>query len=163
MNLLILPVFLLMLVVNYSCSSDQPAKTDYTPLARAFVSVWNTGDGSALDTLLTSDFVRHSSPVSVAGAEVVGIENMKLAVLKTREALSDFNFQVEEFIGLDSVMIMRCQLSGIFNQTGRPVDVGSIHILKFRSGRIAEHYGCLDHLDLYLQAGMKVVPPDDKQ
>lgn len=151
---------LLCLILLSSCTSNSSPKVDNTALANAFISVWNTGEVNSLDTLLTPDFVRHSTPNSEAGAEVSGIEGMKSAVLVTRKAVSEFDFSAEEIIEMDSVIVLRCRLKGIFNRTGKPFDVPSIHILKVKDGKLSKHYSCLDHLDLYLQVGMKVVAPE---
>jgi ketosteroid isomerase-like protein len=153
-------VKLLSIIVLFTgCQAQTATKSKHQELARAFLSVWNTGEVASLDSLLTDDFVRHGPATSVAGAEVSGIENMKTAVLQTREAVSDFDFQAEEILEMEGGVVMRCRLTGIFNLTGKPIDVKSIHILKIKEGKLAEHYSCLDHLELYLQAGMKVVTP----
>ncbi len=151
---------LLVLIILSSCKSNYTPKNDNASLANAFISVWNTGEVNSLDTLLSPDFVRHSTPTSEAGAIVSGIEGMKSAVLVTRKAVSEFDFSAEEIIQMDSVIVMRCRLKGIFNRTGKPFDVPSIHILKVKDGKLFQHYSCLDHLDLYLQVGMKVVVPE---
>lgn len=151
---------LFVLIILSSCKSSSIPKNDNALLANAFLSVWNTGEVNSFDTLLTPDFVRHSTPTSEAGAIVSGIEEMKSAVLVTREAVSEFNFWAEEVIEMDSVIVLRCRLKGIFNRTGKPFDVPSIHILKVKDGKLSQHYSCLDHLDLYIQAGMKVVVPE---
>jgi len=153
-------ILLIALVFLPGCQQKPAPVADYTPLAQAFIEVWNTGDVAVFDTLLHPDFVRHGPSTSVAGAEVAGIEDMKNAVFVTRAAVSEFDFRAEEIIAMDSVLVLRCRLSGIFNKTGKPFDVPSIHILKMEGGKIREHFSCLDHLDLYLQAGMKVVEPD---
>jgi ketosteroid isomerase-like protein len=151
---------LIWIILLSSCTSKPSPKNVNASLANAFISVWNTGDVNSLDTLLSTDFVRHSTPSSEAGAVVSGIEGMKSAVLVTRKAVSEFDFTAEEIIEMDSVIVLRCRLKGIFNRTGKPFDVPSIHILKVKDGKLSQHYSCLDHLDLYLQAGMKVVIPE---
>jgi len=149
------------IVLFTGCKAQPDISSKHQELARAFLSVWNTGEVGSLDTLLANDFVRHGPSTSVAGPEVSGIENMKTAVLQTREAVSSFDFQAEEIIEMEGGVVLRCRLTGIFNSTGKPIDVKSIHILKInKEGKLAEHYSCLDHLELYLQAGMKVIAPE---
>lgn len=148
------------LILLAACHANTPKTIDNTPLAEAFISVWNTGNVALLDTLLSPGFLRESTSTSAAGETVTGIEGMKKAVMVTRNVVSEFNFWAEEIIQTESGVVMRCRLSGIFNQTGKPIDVKSIQILKIDDGKITEQYGLVDHLDLYLQAGMKVVAPE---
>ncbi|MBN1924471.1 MAG: ester cyclase [Prolixibacteraceae bacterium] len=154
-------VIIICFVLLAACQLNTTKTTDNTPLAEAFISVWNTGDIASLDELLSPDFVRESTSTSAAGEIVSGIEAMKKAVLVTRNVVSEFNFWAEEIIQTENGVVMRCRLSGIFNQTGLPIDVKSIQILKISDGKITEQYGLVDHLDLYIQAGMKVVPPEE--
>ena len=58
-------------------------------LARRYFQMWNTGDASIADDILSPSWVDHAHP------EVSGLSDVKRAVTAVREARSDLRFHVE--------------------------------------------------------------------
>jgi steroid delta-isomerase-like uncharacterized protein len=130
-------------------------------IARQFVEeVMNRGDLAEVDDFLSTKFVTHNP---IPGQEP-GIQGFKHAYSMLRGAFPDVQFVVEDMLAdRDEVMVRSTyrgthtgELLGI-PPTGKQVSVMGLDVLRLENGKIVEHWGSYDQLDMMNQLGL--LPP----
>ena len=118
--------------------------------------VWGRKNLDALGDFLVSSYRRHVShnapPLDVNG------QRQRLVVMCT--AFPDAELTVEAVLADGDLVAFRSTMRGTHRAalggvkaTGRPVAVGLVDMVRFEDGKIAEHWGGADFLDLYGQIG----------
>lgn len=135
--------------------------TDNKTLARRlYDEVLNRGDLAVADEFLAPDLIDHE-----AGPEAPrGTETMKAFVTTLRTGFPDLRFTVEDVIAEGDLVACRFTMTGTNTggfmdapATGRSVSVQGVDIMRFRDGRVIEHWGITDQLSLLQQLGL--LPP----
>ena len=126
-------------------------------LVRRFIDeVFLKGDFSAVDELMTDDFISHTS-----GPGGSGKDGMKETIKRVSAGLSDPSMKIEDMIVEDDRVVVR--LTGHAVQTGefmgmppsgKSYTIGEIHIFRIRDGKVAEHWHQADFLGMMRQLGM---------
>jgi steroid delta-isomerase-like uncharacterized protein len=126
-------------------------------LVRRFIDeVFLKGDFSAVDELMTDDFISHTS-----GPGRAGKDGMKETIKRVSAGLSDASMKIEDMIAEDDRVAVR--LTGHAVQTGefmgmppsgKSYTIGEIHIFRLRDGKVAEHWHQADFLGMMRQLGM---------
>jgi hypothetical protein len=155
----LIPACILSLLLILLAACQQPAPPNYDAEIDASVEVWNTGNVDALDGLLASNHVRRSTPNSTTGAEVVGIEAMKEAVLAAREVTDNFTVEIDERVYTADRVTLRWTLSGTNVATGKPWSVPGLSLIHMLDRKPIAEYAYFDVLDLYQQVGFTLTPP----
>ena len=131
-------------------------------LARRFVAeVMNTGNLAAADEFIAPNLVVHN-PVP---GQAPGREGFKQTLATLRNAFPDLHFTIEDLLADgDKVMIRstyrgthRGELLG-FPPTGKPVAVMGIDLLRVADGKIVEHWGTYDQMEMLHQLGVLPSP-----
>ncbi len=125
-------------------------------LVRRFIDeVFLKGDFSAVDELMTDDFISHTS-----GPGGSGKDGMKETIKRVSAGLTDASMKIEDMIAEDDRVAVR--LTGHAVQTGefmgmppsgKAYTIGEIHIFRIRDGRVAEHWHQADFLGMMRQLG----------
>ena len=123
-------------------------------LVRRFVNeIFLDGRSSAVDELLADDFVGHTWPSTGDGKA-----DLKRAIERTRQALADVTFTIEDLIAEDDRVAVRLTASarqvGEFMgrpASGRTYTIGEIHIFRIRDGKVTEHWHQFDALGMMRQ------------
>jgi len=116
-------------------------------LIRRFVEeIFVDGRAAAVDELLADDFVGHTWPSTGDGKA-----DLKRAIERTRQALADVTFTIEDLIAEDDRVAVRLTASarqvGEFMgrpASGRTYTIGEIHIFRIRDGKVTEHWHQFD-------------------
>ena len=114
-------------------------------LVRRFIDeVWNTGDISAANQIVSIGYVEHS-PLP---GQVPGFEGIKQAFQMLWNAFPDLHFRTEDMFAEDHKLVVRGILQGTHRRTiigippsGELVSIPEIHIFRIRNGKIMEHWG----------------------
>jgi steroid delta-isomerase-like uncharacterized protein len=127
---------------------------------RLFDEVWNKGNLTLLDELLTNDYVSHE-PVNPAR----GIPGFRDVVSKYRNAFPDCRLDIDELLPAGGKVVARWRYSGTHQNTfegipptGRRVTGPGISIFRFQGDRIAEDYTNWDALGFMQQLGVVTLP-----
>lgn len=122
--------------------------------------MWAQHDLDALDELLDPDYRRHVSPL----LEPLTIDGQRARLGAMQEAFPDISIQLDvaaegDLAAFQSVMrgTHRGQFRGL-PPTGRPFTVHLVDLVRFRNGKLLEHWGGPDMLDLLTQLGATVEP-----
>ena len=120
----------------------------------------NHGNLAALDDLCTPDFREHQR-----GFPTPDLAGLKRGIQGLRRAIPDLRLEIEGVI-LEGDracfrLVGRGHHQGQFGPvpgSGKPVPVEIIDISRFQDGRIAEHWGIADRMDVMEQVGMPEPP-----
>ena len=125
-------------------------------LVRRFVDeIFVQGSFDAVDELLADDFVGHTWPGSGDGKA-----DLKKAVERVSEGLSDPRFTIEDMISEDDRVAVRLTASARQTGTfmgmpgsGKTYEIGEIHIFRIRDGKFVEHWHQFDSMGMMRQLG----------
>lgn len=125
-------------------------------LARRFVQMFNDGDTSHADELISDEFVLHTSQMEPARGKA-GLAEM---ITGLRESFPDGHYTVDYEVGDEDGVAHRWTFRGTHEAefagvpaTGRQVAITGTAISRFRDGRIAEHMADWDAMSLMKQIG----------
>jgi steroid delta-isomerase-like uncharacterized protein len=120
--------------------------------------VFTQGDLSAVDDLLTDDFVNHDPPFPGAPLDR---EGFRIAGDVFRKACPDWHSDVERYVCDGDMVVEQFAASGTHRgelmgvaPTGNTLTLKGINIFRVRDGRIVERWGRLDELGLRTQLGL---------
>jgi predicted ester cyclase len=127
---------------------------------RYIAEVWDQRRTERLEQFFTPDHLDHDAPPG----QGLGIDHLRAVMAYMQSAFPDCSVRIEELYVDGPTLIARITFSGTHRgesfglaPTGRRVEIGQIHILRFRDGKMAEHWSKSDDLLMLRQPG--AVPP----
>ena len=123
-----------------------------------FEEVWNKGNLSLLENIISETFILH-----LAESEIKGIENYKKYISSYLNAFPDVHFTIEDIIKDNGKLVERYSATG--TQTGsllgipptnKYVKITGIDIVRFENEKMVERWGQADLLGLIRQ--LKIIP-----
>ena len=128
-----------------------------------FEQVWNAGDETAIDRLMSPSAKFHGLPTP-DGAPVIGPPGFKPFYQAFRQAFPDIKIRVLRTICEGDLVAAHCVVKGTHNgpglgvmATGSPIEIYGVAIAVVRDGQVQEGWNCFDFMSLYQQVGM--LPP----
>ena len=126
----------------------------------------NRGNMAVADELLAPDYRRYISPTTAALS--VDVQKQRLAGI--RAAFPDWHLTVEDMIADGDRVAFRATIRGTHKgafqstpPTGKAVTGSALDIVRIENGKIAEHWGGPDLLNLLQQLGAVIAPgPESK-
>ena len=130
-------------------------------LFRIFIEEgFGKGDVTVFDKYASPDFIEHQY-----GFDPPNAEGVKKTIRNLHTAFPDLSFIVEEMVTHDDKVWGRMTARGTHKAqfgplppTGKKFEITVIDILRFKDGRLVEHWGVPDRLALLEQLGMKPPP-----
>jgi steroid delta-isomerase-like uncharacterized protein len=123
--------------------------------------VWGQRDLDALDELLASDYRRHVSPI----LEPLGVDGQRSRLATMQAAFPDAAIELGEVVAAGDVVAFQSIMRGTHRAairglppTGRAFSVHLVDLVRVRDGKLIEHWGGPDMLDLLTQLGATVEP-----
>ena len=121
----------------------------------------NTGRLERIRDLVTDDFVDHGSPVPLPPGP-----DGYLAILTFVTTVLQVRYEVHDIVSSGDMVAIRATAHGVNNvaplgiePTGKPFAMKTAHFFRSRDGRLSEHWGIRDELDVLYQVGA-LTPPD---
>jgi len=161
-----LPIILSLILAacgGRDAASDLAARKE---LVNRYVAIWNGDSPGELDSLLTSGYVRRTS---APGGPANSPEELKTVIAQMRRDVPDLHVEIEEVLvsGEDAVFRWQCKGTdtgpGDFPPTNKRFISTGLTWLRFEGNRIAKEWSGTDQLDILLQLGFRVVPPEGKE
>jgi predicted ester cyclase len=130
-------------------------------LAAKVFDAMNTGQLEKIRDVVTDDFVDHGSPVPLPPGPdgYIGILTFVTTVLQIR-------YEVHDVTSDGDMVAIRATAHGVnavtphgIQPTGRPFAMKTAHSFRARDGRLCEHWGVRDELDVLYQVGA-LAPPE---
>ena len=130
-----------------------------------FDSVWNKGDFSVLDTLISPEAIDHSTVGGVDKKEK-GSASFRAIVSMFRAAMPDIHLTIDDEIYAGDKVVHRWTLVGTdtggvmgMPPSGKQLTFTGITTARFENGLIAERWANVDELGLLQQLGVAPPPP----
>ena len=119
-------------------------------------AVWGERDIDAMDEYLSPAYRRYPGP----NAEPITLEGQKARITGFQVSLPDADLTIEDVFGEEDRVAFRStlrathhgELLGI-SPTGNRIEVALLDVMRLEDGRIIEHWGGPDMLDLLQQLG----------
>ena len=122
--------------------------------------VFNQGRLQTADEL-GAGYIEHSP----APGQSPGVEGFKQLVQMFRQAFPDLRVSIDDLIAEGDKVVARMTTSGThqgqffgFPPTGKKISILEIHILRIANGKVLEHWGVSNDLQMMQQLG--VLPAD---
>ena len=128
--------------------------------------ILNRGNMAVADELLAPDYRRHISPTTAPLS--IDVQKQRLAGIRT--AFPDWHLTVEDMIADGDRVAFRATIRGTHKgtfqsiaPTGTAVTVSALDIVRIENGKLVEHWGGPDLLNLLQQLGAVISPgPQNK-
>ena len=133
-------------------------------LAEKDLEVWNGGQLSLLDEILSPNIVRHE--VDMRG-DIVGIEDNKKNVILNRVGFPDFKVAADEIIIKGDDIVAKWTLTGTnsgtfaeYPPTGKKIKLSGVTISHIVNGKVNEAWVYYNQLAGFTQLGFTIKPPE---
>lgn len=130
-------------------------------MRRWFEEVWNRGNRSVIDELVTEETVIHGL-VDGSGAPVKGLDAFRSFHEQFRGAFPDIEITVDDLIAEGDKVVARCSVRGRHSgphlgiaATNAAVEFGGVAITRVVDGKIAEAWNYFDFLSMNKQLGVR--------
>ena len=135
-------------------ASQSPVQAENIANSRRIIEAFSTGDPDVIDELVAPDCIEHQR------GNNPGSEGAKEVIRFLHRGMSDFSLTIEDLVADGDKVWTRNRARGVNTgsimgnpPSGRSVEVDVIDILRFRDGKLVEHWGIADQLGLMLQIG----------
>jgi steroid delta-isomerase-like uncharacterized protein len=123
---------------------------------RFYEEVLNHGDLSAIDDLVSDDFVEHEELAGIPANR----EGLREWVLLMRTAFPDLTVSINQMIASGDEIWVHMTMAGTQDgpflhipPSGRKVRISAFDRVRVRDGKASEHWGVTDNLTLLQQLG----------
>jgi predicted SnoaL-like aldol condensation-catalyzing enzyme len=127
--------------------------------SRAVGKAFETGDVSALDTLIADDFLDHTDR-----GDVRGRDSLKAMVKMVHDTMKDMKSETVKDLADNEYVFSWMRFTGTSNGSmgmpAGPYDMKSIEVARFKDGKIVEHWTFMDMQDVMKMMGQ--MPGADK-
>ena len=128
---------------------------------RVTQEVFSRGDLNVVDELLSSDFQEHEAAPGMRP----GRDGVKDLVGMMRTAFPDLRVRIDDTFSVGDQLCARATFMGTNTgsfmgnpPTGKSVEWQAIDVIRFKDGRLAEHWGQMDMVELLTQLGLIDMP-----
>ena len=136
------------------------AEENKSIIRRLIMEVWGNGDMTALDEIVSSDFIDHTTTGNVPRSE-----NFKRLVIDFRSAFPDIQFTIEDMMAEGDKVIARWTASGTHKgeflghtPKDNQISITGVHIYRLSNEKLVERWGNWDQLGLMQQIGLIPTP-----
>ena len=156
---------IILLCFAFSCEhlGNNKAEEEMKALAESNLEVWNEGNLSLFDEILSPEIVRYEVDIS---EDIIGVEANKENVTFFRTSLPDFNVTIDELIIKGDNIVERWTVTGTntgpFGElppTGEKIKVSGVGIWHVVDGKISEQWLYYNNAAVLTQLGYTITPP----
>jgi predicted ester cyclase len=129
--------------------------TEAQALADEVINAMNSRQLERIRDLVTDDFVDHGSPVPLPPGP-----DGYIAILTFVTTVLQVRYEVDDIVSAGDSVAIRATAHGVNNvspqgveTTGKPFAMKTAHFFRARDGRLCEHWGIRDELDVLYQVG----------
>lgn len=149
-----------------SCQSTLDNEKEMKTLFTNDLKVWNGGELSLLDNILSPDYVRHIVDIS---EDIIGIEAYKEDVTAYRTRFPDFTVNADEIIIKGNIIVGRWTATGSdtgpstdgLPPTGNKIKFSGAAIMHVVNGKISEVWMYYNMAAILPQLNYTITPPEE--
>ena len=130
------------------------------------LDVWSSGNLSLVNEVYSPEIIRHW----IGQPDIVGLEAYKNEIMRFKTGFPDIHFEVGELFVRDDKVYYELTLTatntgpfGDIPPTGKKIKVDIMEIDRIVDDKIVEEWGYMDRLDLLMQLGFTVIPPEEQK
>lgn len=136
-----------------SQSHDSELKQKNIAASNAISKAFETGDISAIDSVVSDDFIDHTDR-----GDMKGPDSLKAAIKWVHANMKDMKMQKMHELADDEYVYSWMRYTGTSDGTmgmpNGPYDMSAIEVAKFKDGKAIEHWNFMEIRDV-----MKMMPP----
>jgi predicted ester cyclase len=124
---------------------------------RIWEEIFPSGDVDGLAEVLAEDGIDHGARPD----EPQGLAGAQQTMLWLRSVFSEQRWEIRQVVGEGDIVVVYCTLHGRHTgdlmgipPTNREVAQDYVHIVRFRDGKVVEHWGVRDDMGLMRQLGV---------
>ena len=124
---------------------------------RIWEEIFPSGDVDGLAEVLAEDGIDHGARPD----EPQGLAGAQQTMLWLRSVFSEQRWEIRQVVGEGDIVVIYCTLHGRHTgdlmgipPTNREVAQDYVHIVRFRDGKVVEHWGVRDDMGLMRQLGV---------
>jgi predicted ester cyclase len=124
---------------------------------RIWEEIFPSGDVDRLAEVIAEDSIDHGARPD----ERQGLAGVQQTMLWLRSVFSEQRWEIRQVVGEGDIVVVYCTLHGRHTgdlmgipPTNREVAQGYGHIVRFRDGKVVEHWGVRDDMGLMRQLGV---------
>ena len=128
---------------------------------RLLIEGFGGGDLKVVDELVAADFEEHQN-----GSQGHGPEAVKRIISGLHASLSDLRLDIQSMVTDGDTVWTRIRATAVNTKpimgrpaTGKPAEIDIIDVIRFRDGKMVEHWGVADRLGMLQQLGLLPLPP----
>ena len=154
------------LLAGASCQGTFDNEKEMKALWTSDLEVWNGGDLSLLDNILSPDYVRHVVDIS---EDIIGIEAYKENIIVNRTMIPDFTVNTDELIIKGDIIVGRWTATGTntgpssdgLPPTGNKIKFSGAAIMHVVDGKISETWMFYNMAAILTQFNYTITPPEE--
>lgn len=154
------------LLAGASCQGTFDNEEEMKTLWTSDLEVWNGGDLSLLDNILSPDYVRHVVDIS---EDIIGIEAYKESITAERTRFPDFTVNTDELIIKGDIIVGRWTATGSdtgpssdgLPPTGNKIKFSGAAIMHVVDGKISETWIYYNMAAILPQLNYTITPPEE--
>ena len=134
---------------------------DKQKIVRFIDDVLNQDHWDHLDEYVARDAVDHLVPPGFPN----NIEGFRAFFAAFRAAFPDYEYTVEDTLGQGDLIAQRVTGHGTMKgpflgmpPTGKQATWSELHLVKIKDGKVVEHWGNVDQLNMLMQLGLVPIP-----
>ena len=151
-------------VLSCQPSATGPSEEEMTAVADKVLRAWNEADTALVEEVFAAGYIRQGSGVD---GELVGLDALEALIMAQHEGFPDWRLTYDEVLPAQGTLTLRWTVTGT-NQgsyqgqppTGKPVSVEGLSLVKVVEGQVTDEWAYYDTLDVWLQMGYSLVPPE---
>lgn len=135
---------------------------DVREVNQRLFEAFDMGKIEVIEELVAPDIVDHMAPPGMAQ----GIEGVRQLVQMMQSGLSGQRREILDTIVDRNVVVTRARLTAkhtgdLFGipATGKDISIENVHIIRYRNGKMVEHWGLMDQVGLMAQLGIAAPTP----
>jgi steroid delta-isomerase-like uncharacterized protein len=167
---IILAIVLVFLCCGFSRQEQEkatPTKEEMKAHIEKILGMWNEGNLALVDEIFAPQVVVH---YSASPEDIKGLEGVKQWMTNSHTMFPDFSMTFDETIIAGNIFVVRWSITGTntgpiaspqgeIPATGKKVHFSGVSITKEENGKIVEEWVIYNVLDMMMQLGFTLVPP----
>ncbi|HTX70302.1 MAG TPA: ester cyclase [Thermoleophilia bacterium] len=136
------------------------SESNITNVRRLLAEAFSQGKYAVIDEIVAPDCVEHQN-----GSQGTGPKAVRRTASSLRSSFPDLHLEVQDVVATDDTVWVRVRgrgtdTGGVAGRppSGRAFEIDIIDIVRFRDGKMVDHWGVADRLGMLQQVGVMPAP-----
>ena len=136
------------------------SESNIANVRRLLAEAFSHGEYAVIDEIVAPDCVEHQN-----GSQGIGPEAVRRTASGLRASFPDLQLDIEDVVATEDTVWVRVRgrgtdTGGVAGRppSGRPFEIDIIDVVRFRDGKMVDHWGVADRLGMLQQVGAMPTP-----